>query len=64
MNLRLNEVIRMTGVGVDSIYKWAKEGKFPERFKIDGRHVRWSSEEVEEWINNRDMSIKSKKIDI
>lgn len=64
MYLRIDEVMKLAGASVDTIYRWAKEGRFPNRIKIDGYHVRWSAREVEQWVKERGMSKKSKKIDI
>lgn len=50
MDLRIDEVMKMTRLSVDTIYRLGKEGKFPMRFKIDGAHVRWHSHEIEGWI--------------
>lgn len=53
MELRLDEVIKLTGLAYSTIYNFEKAGKFPGRFKIDNWHVRWHSRQIEEWVKNR-----------
>lgn len=48
--LRLDEVVRLTGFSITVICNYNKKKGFPEKIKIDGRHVRWKRSEVEEWI--------------
>lgn len=50
MELRLNEVIKMTGLSNDTINKKEKKDEFPKRFKIDKWHVRWHERQVKEWV--------------
>jgi predicted DNA-binding transcriptional regulator AlpA len=50
MELKLDEVLKMTGMSVDYIYRKEKNGDFPKRFKIDRWHVRWHERAVKEWI--------------
>lgn len=50
MELRLDEVIKMTRLSNDAIYRKGKDGTFPKRFKIDKTHVRWHLHEIQEWI--------------
>lgn len=48
----LKQVSVAIGFKKTTIYKWIHEGAFPKPVKI-GRHVRWASNEIEEWINAR-----------
>ena len=46
-----HEVIKMTGRSCDYIAQKEKIGTFPKRFKIDKTHIRWSRDEIEQWIS-------------
>jgi prophage regulatory protein len=48
--LRLPEVIRLTGYSRDSIYRLAREGKFPQRIELSERASRWREDEIAKWI--------------
>lgn len=52
--LRLNEVMYIVGKSCDYIWRKEKTGEFPKRFKIDKTHARWSKEEVEKWMEQRE----------
>jgi prophage regulatory protein len=51
--VRLDEVIRRTGLGRSAIYAKIKEGKFPGPIKLGERASGWISSELTEWINAR-----------
>ena len=48
--MRLPEVIVKTGYKRASIYKFMKDGTFPQARRIGPRAVGWDSLEVEAWI--------------
>lgn len=52
--LRKNEVLRLTGLSYNSIYRMMKEGTFPQSRKLfpetGSRMVGWSGREVVGWI--------------
>ena len=51
--LRLPEVIRITGLGRDSIYRLGNLGCFPMRVKVSERASAWRENEVLRWIETR-----------
>lgn len=51
--LRLPRVIEMTGLQRDSIYRLARQGKFPKPFKITERLSAWREDEIATWIAER-----------
>jgi prophage regulatory protein len=51
--MRLPEVIRITGLGRDSIYSLARAGDFPKPRKLTARASAWRSDEVSAWIEAR-----------
>jgi prophage regulatory protein len=51
--LRLPAVIAMTGMGRDSIYRLAREGRFPKPRKLTERSSAWREDEVLAWIESR-----------
>lgn len=59
--IRLNEVIRITGLSRSRIYQYISEDKFPDNVSIGGRSVAWVESEVLHWvgitINRRNRNI-------
>lgn len=51
--LRLQEVIRITGMGRSSIYKWMSEGTFPSPLSLGIRSVGWLEADIQEWLGSR-----------
>ncbi len=51
--LRLPEVMRRTGLARATIYKFIKEGFFPNFHKLGARTAVWREVEVQEWIMER-----------
>lgn len=53
--IRLQEVIRRTGVSRAAIYDLAQRGEFPQQIKLSkgGRAVAWVSGEIDTWIEQR-----------
>lgn len=51
--LTFTEVLAVTGVGRDVIYRMMKKGEFPLSRKIGTQRVGWLESEVDEWANNR-----------
>lgn len=52
--LRLPEVLSRTGFRApDSIYRLAKEGRFPRPVKLSSRASGWDSREIDAWIAAR-----------
>lgn len=51
--IRLNEVIRRTGLSRSRIYKLGSEGSFPRPVAIGPRSSAWVADEVERWIHER-----------
>lgn len=59
---RLPDVIRITGLGRSSIYRLAKEGRFPPSIRIGDRAVAWRASEIEEWIKSRQLAIEASNV--
>ena len=51
--LRLNDVKALTGLGRSTIYKYIKQGIFPDAVKLGGCSVAWVEIEVQAWIAER-----------
>ncbi|WP_282365657.1 helix-turn-helix transcriptional regulator [Pseudomonas sp. PS02290] len=47
--IRLPEVKRLTGLSTATIYRLAKDGKFPGQIKIGEQAVAWIKSEVLAW---------------
>lgn len=52
--IRLEDVITMTKLSKQSIYRLMREKQFPANVKITRRTVVWIKEEIEEWLVNKE----------
>ena len=50
--LRRDEVERIVGLSVASIYRKMSDGQFPRPRKIGPRGVRWPESAIQEWMAN------------
>ena len=50
--LRRTEVEDLTGFSVSTLYRKMTEGTFPQPIRLGERTVRWSSNELDEWLTN------------
>ena len=48
--IRLNEVMRITGLSCSRIYQYISEDKFPDNVSLGGRSVAWVESEVYRWV--------------
>lgn len=51
--MRMNEVIRMTGLSRSSIYDRMNAGLFPRSCSLGSRSVAWVESEVMEWVEHQ-----------
>jgi prophage regulatory protein len=51
--LRIQEVIRVTGLSRMTIYRYEKSGEFPKRRRIGKNSVRWLDQDIETWMTSR-----------
>jgi len=51
--LRLPQVIELTGLGRDTIYRYIREGRFPAQRRISDRASAWRADEITAWIESR-----------
>lgn len=52
--LRLNDVLKVTGIGRSSIYELQKQGLFPKSIQIANTcKVGWLNSEVQTWIQKQ-----------
>lgn len=47
--IKLKEVMKITGLGRSSIYKFMADATFPQTISLGERAVAWEESEVEEW---------------
>ncbi len=57
--IRLNTVIRLTGLSRSGIYQKISNGEFSQQVNIGTRAVAWIASEVHDWI--RDQIMASRK---
>ena len=51
--LRRREVEEITGLRRSSIYKYMKDGKFPQRVQVGPNAVRWRASDIAAWVESR-----------
>ena len=51
--LRMRAVLRMTGLGRSTIYRWIADNKFPSPVRLGPRAVAWRSSDLDEWSEAR-----------
>jgi prophage regulatory protein len=51
--LRLPDVIARTGLRRDSIYRLAREGRFPKPVRLSTFASAWVQSELEDWIREK-----------
>ena len=51
--IRLKEVVKMTGLGRSTVYKYIVEGTFPKPVSLGDRCVGWLESEVLGWITSK-----------
>ena len=54
--LRCPEVCHRIGASRATLYRLIRASKFPKSIKISTRLRGWRSEDVQDWISNRDQS--------
>lgn len=51
--LRLNEVLRRTGLSRSTLYNRISRNEFPHQISLGGRAIGWLEREVDGWIGRR-----------
>lgn len=51
--MRLKEVLSVTGLSRSSIYGFIAAGTFPKSVPLGVRAVGWTSDDVEQWLQDR-----------
>lgn len=59
--IRLNEVIKKTGLSKGTIYKYMKDESFPSNIPISDKVVVWLESEVDQWINSKINEYKTRR---
>ena len=49
--LTYDEVAQTVGVVRQTVWKWVREGNFPQPVKVSGT-VRFRARDIEDWVNN------------
>ena len=51
---RLPTVLKITGLGRSTIYRWIAEGSFPAPVRLGPRAVAWRWSDMDRWTQSRD----------
>ena len=54
--LRLPAVCERTGLPISTIYHYIRLGSFPKQISLGARSVGWRSDEIEAWIDSRQIA--------
>ena len=49
--LRLDEVLRITGLGRNTVYRRIREGTFPKQIRIGPNSVAWRQSAITMWMS-------------
>jgi prophage regulatory protein len=50
---RLPAVLKLTGLGRSTIYRWVAEGSFPPPVRLGPRAVAWRWSDLDRWTQSR-----------
>ncbi|MBZ9781614.1 AlpA family transcriptional regulator [Pseudomonas sp. REP124] len=50
--LRLDEVLHITGLGRNTIYRRIREGTFPKQIRIGPNSVAWRQSAIVKWMSD------------
>lgn len=51
--LRTDEVAERLGVSRTTLWRWEREGDFPDRIKLGPNSVGWRESDLEDWLEQR-----------
>lgn len=50
--MRLDEVLHVTGLGRNTVYRRIRQGTFPKQVRIGPNSVAWRQSEIVEWMHS------------
>ena len=50
--LRLSEVLHVTGLGRNTVYRRMREGTFPKQVRLGPNSVAWRQSEIAQWMSS------------
>ncbi|MBF8725467.1 helix-turn-helix transcriptional regulator [Pseudomonas putida] len=50
--MRINEVIAVTGLGRNTIYRRMREGTFPKQIRLGPNSVAWLESSISAWMSS------------
>ena len=53
---RINQLSEMLSVSKSTIWNWVRKGSFPQAIKLAENTTAWRSDDVDAWINSRNMN--------
>lgn len=51
--ININELVNILGVSKTTLWRWRKEGDFPEPIILGKNIIVWKESQIEEWLNNK-----------
>jgi prophage regulatory protein len=61
--LRIDDVVKFTGLSKPSIYRLMREGSFQRAVRLGERAVAWTINDLEQWAQNRPSTRSRAKAD-
>lgn len=49
--IRLDEVLHITGLGRNTVYRRMREGTFPKQVRIGPNSVAWRQSDISQWMS-------------
>lgn len=50
---RANQLIPFLPIGLSTLWKWAKNGRFPAPIKLSNTVTAWRNQDVHQWFNDQ-----------
>ncbi|UNU74059.1 AlpA family phage regulatory protein [Moraxella nasovis] len=47
---RINQILPFLPIGKSTVWKWVREGKFPEPVKLSSTMTAWRNSDIHAWI--------------
>ncbi|RXJ79519.1 AlpA family transcriptional regulator [Arcobacter sp. F2176] len=51
--IRIQEVMKKTGIARSTLWLWVNEKKFPQPIKLSPRITVWEEEKIENWMKEK-----------
>ena len=53
---RVSELSELLSIGKSTLWKWVKDGKFPQPIRLSARMTLWSAADIHKWLENHNLT--------